>query len=200
MVDLHKFWSDTSVDNLRKYLIFLAIPTNLILWGCEIWALFTYLLNKIEVFLHHSIWCILCINMTNAKEECIKNETARKRWFNITSIKKQISTQQLTFIVKVLSNSDNQLTTNILTVLCNHKIRHGGVLNTNNKSIVQNFRPIILGLSKTGALNIWAHFALDEKYWRPLIYVLSKSLSSTQPPSPPFSTVATGTNSTVKLS
>ena len=74
---LHKFWADASVDNHSKYLIFLAIPTNLLLWGCEIWALRTSLLKKLEVFLHHSIRRILDISMSEVKDQHITNETVR---------------------------------------------------------------------------------------------------------------------------
>ena len=36
---LNHFWSDRTVDDYSKYLIFRAIPINLLLWGCESWAL-----------------------------------------------------------------------------------------------------------------------------------------------------------------
>ena len=36
---LNPFWQDDAVDELFKYLIFYEIPCNLLLWGCEIWAL-----------------------------------------------------------------------------------------------------------------------------------------------------------------
>ena len=44
---LSKSWTDASVDNCIKYLIFLAIPINLLLWGCERWALRTSLLKNL---------------------------------------------------------------------------------------------------------------------------------------------------------
>ena len=47
---LSKLWTDYSVDNLSKYLIFLAVPINLLLWGCEIWEIQTSLLEKLEVY------------------------------------------------------------------------------------------------------------------------------------------------------
>ena len=34
MVSLNHFWKDTSFDLRGKYLIFLAIPINILLWGC----------------------------------------------------------------------------------------------------------------------------------------------------------------------
>ena len=36
---LNTFWADAAVDDYSKYLIFRAIPCNLLLWGCESWAL-----------------------------------------------------------------------------------------------------------------------------------------------------------------
>ena len=47
---LAKLWTDASVDNLSKYIIFLAIPTNLLLWGCVIWALRTSLLKILRYY------------------------------------------------------------------------------------------------------------------------------------------------------
>ena len=52
-----------------KYLLFQVISMNLLLWGCKTWLLQQSLLNKLEVFLHRSIQCILAINMTCVKEE-----------------------------------------------------------------------------------------------------------------------------------
>ena len=50
MGELDHFWKDTSIDLRRKYLIFLAITINILLWGCESWSLRVSLLNKLEVF------------------------------------------------------------------------------------------------------------------------------------------------------
>ena len=44
MGDLSKLWTDASADNRSKYLIFLVITINLLLWVCESWALRTSLL------------------------------------------------------------------------------------------------------------------------------------------------------------
>ena len=36
---LRNFWHNPHVDMYSKFLIYNAIPTNLLLWGCETWAL-----------------------------------------------------------------------------------------------------------------------------------------------------------------
>ena len=159
-----KFWADDSVDNQSKYLIFPAIPINILLWVCENWALWTSLLEKLEVFLHCSIRRILGIIMTKVKDQHITNETIRRKYFGILNIEEQIATQQLKFIGKVARNSDDHLPTKLLTAWCNHKIRHGNVLHINKKSIVHKLCLIIPGVEKTGALKTWAHFAIDGRY------------------------------------
>ena len=66
--------------------------------------------------------------MTEVKEQHTTNKTARKKLFNTTNIDKHNATKQLTFIEKVVKNSDDQLHTNIITGRCNHKIISRGIL------------------------------------------------------------------------
>ena len=75
---LAKFCREASINNNSKYLIFVTIPINLLLWGCESWALRTSLLKKLEVFLHRSIRRILGVSMAEVKDQHITNETVRK--------------------------------------------------------------------------------------------------------------------------
>ena len=104
--------------------------------------------------------------MAEVKDKHITNKIIRKKFFDIPNIEKKTGTRQLTFIGKMARNSDDYLPTKILTECCNHKRKLGGVLHMNKKSIVQNLHLIIPGVDKTGALKTWAHFAIDERYWR----------------------------------
>ena len=74
--------------------------------------------------------------MTEVKEEIIRNAEARERFFNIPTIQNQTTKRQITFIGKVVRNSDQQLPTKLLTAWCNHQRRRGGVIHSNKKSIV----------------------------------------------------------------
>jgi len=49
---LKEVWRNQHLDIYSKYLLFRAIPMNLLLWGCETWSLQQSLLNNLEVFLH----------------------------------------------------------------------------------------------------------------------------------------------------
>ena len=68
---LKEMWRTPHLDVHNKYLLFRAIPMNLLLWGAETWSLRLRKsqLDQLEVFLHHSIRRILQILMSAVKEE-----------------------------------------------------------------------------------------------------------------------------------
>ena len=71
--------------------MFQAIPCNLILWVCEIWALRKSLLASLKVFLHMGIRRILRINMSQVINQRIKNTSIRKIFYNILKFQNQIA-------------------------------------------------------------------------------------------------------------
>ena len=91
MGSLNNFWIDNTVDNISKYLIFCAIPCNILLWGCESWEIREATLNKLEVFLHRNVRKILKITITMVMDEKITNQYLRKIFFNIPTIRNQIA-------------------------------------------------------------------------------------------------------------
>ena len=186
---LTNFWENKSIDLHSKYLIFLAIPTNLLLWGCESWALRTTLRKKLDVFLHRSARRIMGVSMAEVRDKKITNEEIRKRFFNIPPIASQIAKRQLTFIGKAVRNSDDQFPTKLLTAWCNHRRPQGGVLHSNKKSIMQHLRYIIPTTDRTGSLQSWAFHALDQVHWKTLLKRLDSPKDPTEdpsnPPSPP---------------
>jgi hypothetical protein len=56
---LKSMWDSPHLEIWSKYLLFRAIPMNLLLWGCETWSIRKPLLDKLEVFLHCNIRQIL---------------------------------------------------------------------------------------------------------------------------------------------
>ncbi len=60
---LKHVWDSPHLDIWSKYLLFRAIPMNLLLWGCKTRSMRKALSNKLEVFLHWNIWRILRISM-----------------------------------------------------------------------------------------------------------------------------------------
>ena len=112
---LNYFWNNNAINDYSNCLIFCAIPCNLLLWGCESWALREATLQKLEAFMHRNVRKILKITTTQIIEDRITNDSLRMRFFNIPSIRNQIAKRQLAFIGKVVRNTDNQIPTQLLT-------------------------------------------------------------------------------------
>ena len=67
------YWKSQKVDLHFKYLIYQAITINLLLWGCESWALMKVLISKLEVFYNRCIRNILDIKWNEVIEFKITN-------------------------------------------------------------------------------------------------------------------------------
>ena len=99
---LSGFWNNDHGDMFHKYRIFMAIPVNLLLWGCESWALKEASLNKLDVFLHRSIRRIMKMSMSEVKDRKINNEKLRDMFYHIPNIRELIAIRQCRFIGKVV--------------------------------------------------------------------------------------------------
>ena len=181
---LRNFWRDDHVDNFNKQQIFIAIPINILLWGCETWAIRSDQMKCLEVFLHRSIRSIMGITMGQVKDERISNTKLRSMFYNIPTIENEIAKRQLTYIGKVFRNSDTHPPTKLLTAWCNNKRRKGAPLKQNKKSLVENIALIIPETDKQGSLRSWAFYALDDQYWKFLISTLGQH-PETPPNRPP---------------
>ena len=88
---LKEVWRNPHRDVYKKYLLFRAIPMNLLFWGAETWSLRKSQLDQLEVFLHRSIRRILQILMSTVKEEKIRNERVREMFYSIPCVQNMIA-------------------------------------------------------------------------------------------------------------
>ena len=102
-------------------------------------------------------------------DEKITNQSLRKWFFNIPIIRNQLAKRKLTFIGKVVRNSEDQIPTKLLTAWCDNKFKRVAPLQNNKKNLVQNIRLIVPGAAKDGLLTTWVYLALDDGYWKHLI-------------------------------
>ena len=181
---LGRFWGKPHVEMYSKYMIFQSIPCNILLWGCESWALRQYLLDTLEVFLHRKIRHILGINMTKVRNMRIKNTSIRIILYNIPYIWDQVLFRKLTSVGKILRRKWSHLPTQLLTAWCNHPRKRGRPLLTKNMSLDRNLCLIIPDVDKTGFLPFWGYHALNTGHWRDLLATL-KNPSNTTPVDPP---------------
>ena len=167
-----------------KYMIFLAIPCNFLLWGCDSWVLRQFLLDTLEVFLHRNIMNILGINMTKVRDMRIKNKSIRIMFYNIPCIRNQATFRQLSYVGKIFRCKWPHLPTGLLKAWCNHPGNRGRPLLTNKMSLARNLRLIIPDVDDTGSLLFWGYHALETGHWCNLLAAL-KHPENTTPYGPP---------------
>ena len=80
MGTLNFFLDSDHVDISAKVLIYLAILVNLLLWGCQSWALTKVLTKKLEVFHMRCLRRILKIKWDDVREIKIKNIQVREKF------------------------------------------------------------------------------------------------------------------------
>ena len=78
------------------------VPLNLLLWGCEYWALTKVSLKKLEVFHMRSLRRILKIKWSDVMEEKITNDSLRKNFINIRKIDSLIANRRFLFLGKIM--------------------------------------------------------------------------------------------------
>ena len=148
MGSLQKFWSYDRVENCSKYPIFLAIPTNLLLWLHDRKTLHTSLLRKLEVFIHRIIQHILGISMYVAKQQHITNETVGKILFDMlqhqTTYRNTTANLNWKSCTQLWRSTPHQDYEHVVI----HKRKLGGVIHTNKKSIVKNLFLVIPWVKK----------------------------------------------------
>ena len=104
-----------------KYLLFMAIPINQLLWGCESWALKETSLKDIDIFITQSIRCIIGISMSEVKENKITNKKLQAKFYNIQSGRSMIAARQLQFLGKLVRSENSSIPKQLITDWVNHK-------------------------------------------------------------------------------
>jgi hypothetical protein len=99
---LKEVWRNPHLEVYNKYLLFQAIPMNLLLWGAETWSLRKTQLDQLEVFLHRSIRRILQVSVSTVKEERVRNENVRQMFYLIPCVQNMIPAWQADFIGKMI--------------------------------------------------------------------------------------------------
>jgi hypothetical protein len=174
MGKLKEVWRNPHLDVYNKYLLFRAIPMNLLLWGAETWSLRKSQLDKLEVFLHRSIRRILQISMTKVREQRLHNDKVRQMFYSIPCVRNMIAARQMDFIGKMIRGPPDRPSRNMITACCDHKRRVGRPQTTGKNFMVENLRLLFREIStvqidRYGSLRNWIHEASNEKYWCQLV-------------------------------
>ena len=183
---LSNVWRCPHLEIWSKYLLFRAIPMNLLLWGCETWSMRKALSNKLEVFLHRSIRRILRVSVTKMKEERIRNEHVRRMFYDIPRVCNMIAARQLDFIGKVVRGPYDRPAQQMLTACCDQVRRVGRPFLHNKDFIVKNLQLLFANVPEVtidafGSLKSWIKEASHEEYWNQLVACLTDRHASIPP-------------------
>jgi len=174
---LKNVWNSPHLDIWSKYLLFCAIPMNLLLWGCETWSMRKALANKLEVFLHRNIRRILLVSITRVHEEQIIKEHIRHMFYDIPRVSNMIAACQLDFIWKTVQGPSDRPAQQMLTACCDHVRRVGRPFLHNKDYIVQNLRLLFANVPEVtiddySSLKSWIREASHEQNWDQLVACL----------------------------
>ena len=180
---LKNVWDSPHLDIWSKYLLFRAIPMNLLLWGCETWSVRKALSNKLEVFLHRNIRRILRISMFRVKEEHLHNEHVRRMFYDIPRVGNMIAARQLDFLGKTMRGPHDCPAQQMMTACCDNIRSVGRPFLQNKDFIVKNLRLLFayvpeVTIDDYGSLKNWINEALDKKYWNDLLDCLTDRQAS----------------------
>ncbi len=161
------------LDIWSKYLLFGAIPMNLLLWGCATWSMQKALSNKLEGFLHRNIRRILRISIMRVQDERIHNKHVQKMFYKIPQVRNMVAACQLDFLGKTIHGPQDHPAQQMLTACCNNICQVGCTFLHNKDYIVKNLCLLFnnvpeVTINDYGSLKNWIWEASDEKYWNAL--------------------------------
>ena len=167
---LEEFFDRKEISIRAKYLVFMAIPVNLLLWGCESWALRKDLLLKIERSVNRNIRCILGINMTEVMEKHIKDKQIRAMLNNIPSMQTFIDVRSMQFLGKLIRGKVDLPPRKLLIAFIPNPRKVGRPIVCNRESIWRSLCRLMadvdgIHVDQYGSLKDWYLDALDNIFW-----------------------------------
>ena len=130
--------------------------------------------------------------MCQVFEQHITNTSIRVNFYNIPTIKNQISLRQLTCLGKIFCQEYSRIPTLLLTVWCDHPCEVGWPILTNKQCMVRNIRQVISYVEANGALSTWRFHALESQNWNDLLNTIKHP--SFEPPCQVFEQHITNTS------
>jgi len=159
------FWR-TSQDLHVKRVLFLAIPVNTALFGCEYWAMNESLYDKLSVFYHSTIRRVLGVNMFAVERDRMKNEHLRNK-LSVCNITDMVQHHQSNYIRKLARMPSTRLPRRMMGSWLPCKRKPGGVQATTARTYVNTLQAIVgkSQCSDHGHLSDWVYFAESELSW-----------------------------------
>ena len=181
---LKDFFSRKEVSTQSKYLIFMAVPVSLLLWGCESWAVRKVLLGKLEQCVRRQIRNILCINMWHVKEQHITVEQLQAKFNNISGVKTLIDVRTMQLLGKLVRGPVSLTPRQVLIAFVPNTRPIGRPLKCNRESTWKSLQRLLnnipgMHVNFVGFIKDWYLDALDSAFWNRCIEKLQDPKSPT---------------------
>jgi hypothetical protein len=152
----------------------MAIPINLLLWGCKSWALCKDLLLRLERFVNRQVRNILNLNMWHIKDEQITNAQLRQRFNNISSVQTLIDIRTMQFLGKLVRGKIDSPPRQMLIAFAPNTRLHGRPIKCNKESMWESLKRLTkdipgIHIDFGGSLSDWYLDALDTTFWNKCI-------------------------------
>ena len=167
MTAMAKLFQNKNIDVCDKRKFYQSIPLNLLLWGCETWALKDSLVAKLRTFHLKCIRRILDINNYDMESYRITRKNCLERIW-LTDMDKMIADRQLRWLGKCVRMDDSRLLHKFLNAWVPSRSRKtGGQHRTIKSTTVGALKKILPPFTKTwhGQLKDWYHLAKDLTDW-----------------------------------
>ena len=187
---LKGFFNKKQISTYTKFLIFRAITLNILLWGCENWAMRADLLSKLERFVNRQVRKLLHITMTQVKEEHITIKQLRERFHNLRSIQSMIDERKMKLLGKIICDDVTTIPRQLLIAFVPNVTRRlGRPINCCRLSMRESLIRLTanvqeINIDHYGSLKSWYYDARDKNFWWKLIEHLKDPTKPVPVPNP----------------
>ena len=148
----------------------MAIPINLLLWGCESWALRVDLSRKLERFVNRKIRKIININLWHVMKHKITVEEMRNRFNNIPSVQTMIDIRTMQFLGKIVRGPVSLPPRQLLIAFVPNCRKRGRPIKCNRETLYESLQRLLqdvigIHIDQFGSLIDWYFYALDSTFW-----------------------------------
>ena len=206
---MSNFYRASQVGINEKFRVFMAIQVNLLLWGCESWALKVHLKEKLERCARRMIRRILNISMHDVKDNHITINQLNQKFKNFSGIETLIRVRSMNFLGKLIRGNVKLPSRQMLVAYLDHVRPNWCPLDTNKKSMWKNLKHMMkdaryINIDFVGSFKDFYYCALDSTWWNIMVarildpsipvperpndgfdYMPRRSRRRQQPPPPP---------------
>ena len=164
---MEKTLRNKKLNPCYKIRIYEATVLNILLWGCESWALTTELRRQLEVCHNRFLRRMANITIYDVMEDHIKNDTIREKLGNCRTLHQTMELKRSKWLQKLANHDYSRNPRKLLKAwLYNVKRPRGRTQQTIKKSLSYTLTNS-LGLSDK--LNDWLKIAKDKSSWNTTI-------------------------------